>query len=567
MASGSLSPTASSVVKTIDRALHQDSQRVLSVFDNGIGLDERRMNALLSDGVSAKGGGATGTYGNGHSVAIPASDLRYLLYGGVLATGQTIGSGHAVIASHAPYDPSSNHACSGDGFLIKRFRNGHEGKLFDCAHGTDIPQIIRDHLDRLLTDAEHGSVVIIPAFNNFREQRSLWDMVSEAVACNFFQAVAERQLVVHVNDTPDVDGPSDVTARDPGVNTLDHNNIKEVLITNRDRSKAKAFLSGKKANASYDAFVRGTETSVKTSFGTLRLRLLQKQSGSPRIDLLRNGMWITDNKTSKGGIPGFYYKFRDRRPFHALLLLDDDKTELYRLVREAEGPLHDKLNVKKLDKEDRRAIRQAFGEIRDWLLANTEEVSDTAFSPDDFLALDFGDGSDFWATPVAVGHRSPERSPIRTRDRRSSGGKSGGMKVDPSGRNRRRSVTSLFSAVTVPMSGDRRRIEVTCHRACGVAELRLFVDENIDATCDRVARDAKADVELHDVFIDGTTIGNDGLVMENGRAVGVRLGALDKGQVVVVDVRYSLPGYFDAVHASTACLLIEVVPGAKEGSG
>ena len=70
------------------------------MLDNGVGLNEQRMNALLSDGLSVKEGGATGTYGNGHSTAIPASDLRYVLYGGVTADGQKTGAGHAVIASH-----------------------------------------------------------------------------------------------------------------------------------------------------------------------------------------------------------------------------------------------------------------------------------------------------------------------------------------------------------------------------------------------------------------------------------------------------------------------------------
>ena len=36
-------------------------------------------------------------------------------------------------------------------------------------------------------------------------------------------------------------------------------------------------------------------------------------SGNTRVDLCRNGMWITDDKN----IPGFYYKFQDRIPFHA----------------------------------------------------------------------------------------------------------------------------------------------------------------------------------------------------------------------------------------------------------
>ena len=96
---GVLPAKAKRVVDTIWKALDQDELRVLSVLDNGVGLDERRMTALLSDGVSAKAPNSAGTYGNGHSVAIPASDFRYVLYGGLTASGDRIGAGHAVLAS------------------------------------------------------------------------------------------------------------------------------------------------------------------------------------------------------------------------------------------------------------------------------------------------------------------------------------------------------------------------------------------------------------------------------------------------------------------------------------
>ena len=109
MGGGTLPSQAKPVVRTIQKALDDNEHDILSVLDNGIGLDESRMNALLSDGVSTKGGNAMGTYGNGHCVAIPASDLRYVLYGGVVANGgpgHMIGAGHAVLASHTVSESS-----------------------------------------------------------------------------------------------------------------------------------------------------------------------------------------------------------------------------------------------------------------------------------------------------------------------------------------------------------------------------------------------------------------------------------------------------------------------------
>ena len=148
MSGGSLARQAELVVDRIQGTLDQDEVDVLTVFDNGIGLDESRMNALLSDGVSIKDGGATGTYGNGHATAIPASDLRYVLYAGVTADGKRIGSGHAVLASH--YVKGHKHLLGGDGFFVREFRAGH-ASLFDYSRGPGL-WLLRRHLSSTRSD-------------------------------------------------------------------------------------------------------------------------------------------------------------------------------------------------------------------------------------------------------------------------------------------------------------------------------------------------------------------------------------------------------------------------------
>ena len=139
MTGGALTGQAQLVAETIRHALEREELDVLSVLDNGAGLNEQRMNALLSDGVSVKGGDATGTYGNGHSTAIPASDLRYVLYGGLTGGGHRIGAGHAVLASHV--EEGEQHLRAGDGFYIRDFRAGH-GTLYDYATGHELPVLI-----------------------------------------------------------------------------------------------------------------------------------------------------------------------------------------------------------------------------------------------------------------------------------------------------------------------------------------------------------------------------------------------------------------------------------------
>ena len=111
MTGGPLTGQARLTAETIRNVIAQEEMDVLCVLDNGVGLNEQRMNALLSDGVCVKENAATGTYGNGHSTAIPASYLRYVLYGGLTEDGHRIGAGHAVLASH--YEEGEQHQRAG----------------------------------------------------------------------------------------------------------------------------------------------------------------------------------------------------------------------------------------------------------------------------------------------------------------------------------------------------------------------------------------------------------------------------------------------------------------------
>ena len=248
MGGGILPRQAELVVNTIKETLAGETQDILSILDNGIGLNEHRMNALLSDGISAKGSNATGTYGNGHSVAIPASNLRYILYGGVTANGRQIGAGHAVLASHTG-SLKDDYPRAGDGFLVLKFRNGKDGKLYDYATARAIPALIAGDLKNIRETDGHGTAVVIPAFNHFREKRSLWDMVARAAACNFFQAIEEKRLKVQVEDLRP--GQSDA----PQV--LDRATLRSTLEIHQDNKRSGAFLSGQRACEAHEVLRLG----------------------------------------------------------------------------------------------------------------------------------------------------------------------------------------------------------------------------------------------------------------------------------------------------------------------
>lgn len=411
MTGGPLTGQAQLTAGTIRDALDRDEMDVLSVLDNGIGLDEQRMNALLSDGLSVKDGAATGTYGNGHSTAIPASDLRYVLYGGLTEGGGRIGAGHAVLASH--YEAGEQHQRSGDGFYIRDFRASRE-TLYDYATEGQLPALIAKALDLIDAETQHGTAVIIPAFNHFLEEnQGLWPMVSHAASANFFVAVEEGDLVVSVEDHR--------WGVDKRPWTLDRSNLADVLDSHRDKRRAAAFLNGRRAYEAHDVYRAGERHLVETDAGAIEIRLRENPDGITRVDLCRNGMWITDR------IPGVSQSFADQVPFHAILSLNAREGRgLHDFIRIAEGPLHDAITIKRLPAPQRRACRSALRAITEWIVRNTRAVKSDAYLSDDFLTLDFGDpdgsgkgqsGNAFWGLPVPI-----QRRPVRDRHLSSTDG-------------------------------------------------------------------------------------------------------------------------------------------------
>ena len=167
---------------------------------------------------------------------------------------------------------------------------------------------------------------------------------------------------------------------------MDSASLTDTLAQHREQSRSRAFLSGARAFDAHRALQLGNPAVIETSHGAVEIRL-REGADTTRIDLCRNGMWITDDK----GISAFYYKFTDRIPFHAVLMLDAERGgRLHQLIRNAEGPLHDKIRLKDLSKDDRRDLTVALGEIREWILANTRQVRAESFGVDRFLAFDFG---------------------------------------------------------------------------------------------------------------------------------------------------------------------------------
>ena len=518
------------------------------------------MSALLSDGVSAKGGNASGTFGNGHSVVVPASNLRYVMYGGLTANGQSYGAGQAVLASHRDEDDWRSR--SGRGVYLESFKPSSADVPFTLAQGDAIPPMVASAIEWIRDEHGHGAAVIIPAFNNFEHEQSLRDAVFRAAAFNFFQAIHEGRLVVEVVDSE-------------GSGVLDAVTLREMLSPYRDElrsGRTGAFLSGRKANEAYETLVDGESHEIGTAQGSVAVRLLRRDAGRRSVGLCRNGMWITEE------LPMFQNTFADRQPFQALILLSSDGEDaFFKLIREAETPLHDRLAPKQMDQDRRKALREALREIRDRIAALVPASTEDVYSPEDILAFQFenvegqgrgGRQPSYWGRVGTTRGSTMVRRKVGKRDPGGpgqGGGGGGGGRKRPDGRI---VVEPIFRIASVPTREGRRTVHVECAEDFEDAELRMFVDENVDATCDRQTRAQAAEVLLSNVTVDGRLLADKELVRNADGAVGAKLGSLAANARVVVETDYAIPAEaMRLLPGQNPALRIEVVSNRQISSG
>ena len=566
-----LTDNAQQVVDTIKAALDSDACPVLTVLDNGIGLDATTMDALLSDGTSAKRDAATGSYGNGHMVAIPASDLRYVLYGGVKRDGTRIGAGHAVLASHTR--TGARHHSDADGYLVHGFGGSATGNLYDYAVDKSVPPLIDRQLDAIKERWGHGSAIVVPAFNSFREERdTLWDLVSQAAACSFFAAIHHGRLRIEVEED-----------NAPSVRILDAESVASVLEQHKERKRrrSRSSLSGERAFGAWETLKKGSRHALTTKLGEVAIHLRHPSpSGIVRLDLCRNGMWIVD----RNDIPGFDGKFADRQPFEAVLLVDAETgNEAHRLIRKAEGPLHNNLSTKLLSRREGKALRGILGEIQECIRGLVPEVGADTYSPDDVMTLETGgvEGPgarsgrmSFWGMPVEVGRRA--LAPVLQQE---SGGddkpaspppETGGTgkRPPPGGAGSKRSsrTPQRFSSVAVPSGDGSCAVQLQCAHDVEDVELSLRIDENNDLTCDRLWADER--VRIKSARHAGKPISRKDFVVMDGEAVAVRLGALASGHHYRVDVEYEVPDTASVSGIHQPVLRVELLrrPVAPAGS-
>ncbi len=550
-----LPDNAKAITSDIKQCLENDTSKVLYVLDNGIGLDKNRMRALLGDGLSVKEPGATGSFGNGHVVVFPASDLRYVLYGGV-SDGHMIGSGHAILASRQ--NENGGASLSKDGYFVKALQ---EHDLFDryvFPENEEIPSLIQDQLAWIKEQWGRGSVVAVIGFNRFRELDNdtggIQEQVFRAAACNFFEAIYGGHLIIEIEE-------------DGNVACMDKENLHTVLEEYKVQKRSTdSFLSGSRAYEALLTLETGKSVIVKTEMGDMEILLRYPiDEGITRVDLCRNGMWITDR------LPKFQNQFGDLQAFHCVLPLRKNM-DVNRLVRKTEGPLHNSLSMNQLSKQEKKQLNDVFNSIKEKLREEVPKLSNEIFRPDDMFLVRTGDVVQGGTKPSSTGTPTIVKRRPKSPDDTGGGGGGGRGKIDgkgtgnrPAGSFKRSGNQIQFQAVVVPSGRRSCRANIVSGETVSESEIRFALDESIDVTSDDLSKEAFVHLDAKTLRLNGQPVQETQLKKdEDGNVLGVLLGNLDQRQECVIDMDYTVPDHLQVKNDRQVVLKIEIIRRASQ---
>ena len=521
ISNGKLPDAAQQVVRQIKHgleALDTGNASLLSIMDNGVGIDDRRMNSLLGDGASIKPIEYSGSYGVGHLASMALSDLRYLLYGGLTKEGKRIVCGRTALASHGVKEELKLKGA--EGYLIKEFGDRHN--LYVFLDQSDHPAIVTKCLDEIQAEWGHGSIIAILAFNNFRNDMALWDIVSKISAYNFCTAIHQGKLTIEMRE-------DNIEKR------LDKDTLGSVLEQDQYRTRVARSgtsfeglrPSGQNAYSMLKTLVENDRERIAIEIGNIYISLmLPSLDRNPRVDLFRNGMWITDRayglKRSN---------FANCQPFHAVIEIESENGgNLHRLIRKAEGPMHDALALELLSKSEQNTLKKYLEQIADWIKERTPTIETDEYAIDDFLLVDSnGDEKakrkqarrhfSFWGVPSVIHNRSLGSGRQEFRPDPPEPPKPRPPKPDPPptpppeppdppdpkpnpniDATRRSNPVSLHATVASVGNGKIKAL-LECDQEMPEVRVLLLVDENTDATCDRIWRDEDVSIKTFDVRV------------------------------------------------------------------
>ena len=347
----SLNDIAKQDVDAIKRALNQKEIKVLLFMDNGTGMNQEKIDALLSEASMHDDEKSGGSFGVGNLCSYSLSSLRYVLYA-TKYKGKALFTGSPILAGYRDDDAQRGNR----GQIVAEKPECELDPKF--IYPTEFPKFIQPKMDGV----DHGTIVSILGLTED------WNEAAEyAIASNFFHAIEHDDLSIKIHA-----GHKETS--------IDTERLKSLIEKEKDGKHAKKenILSGRSVYQAWSAIKDGNQESITSISGEKIYVHIKHDQDMPRsaIVLIRNGMVVARHDSMLSRAMEGLRKTPNVIPFTAVIDVDqEDAPELFSLVRGAEGPYHNKLVKKRLSPEREKTLQLIFEKLSGEIKKHLELVS------------------------------------------------------------------------------------------------------------------------------------------------------------------------------------------------
>lgn len=356
----SLNANAKRVVESIKRALQEQQITVLMFSDNGTGMSQAKMDAILTGTSIHDDEESGGSFGVGHLSSYSLSSLRYVLYATkYMHEGKTkvLFTGSPILAGHL----DDNDQRGSRGRIVEKIPENESNPQF--AYLEDFPSFVAPKMNQI----DRGTIVIILGLSEEWNQEAEYAIVS-----NFFHAICHDALSVKIHQG------------NQAVRTIGESEVKLLVAGRKEEKNTKGenILSGKAAYQALSA-VMGEEKQKEIKLSnneTVYVCIETDRESLPTIVLVRNGMLIARHDRMLSGEMNSLRKHPDIEPFTAVIDVDKEHSpELFKLVKGAEGPYHNKLEKNRLTPAEEKKLKNLFKELSGKIKEHLQEIKRDTF--------------------------------------------------------------------------------------------------------------------------------------------------------------------------------------------
>ena len=358
---GSYNTNSEQRVKPIQGALNEETLKVLLFSDDGAGMRQEQLEAILTGGVSIKEDEKSGgSFGVGNLSSYSLSSLRYVLYAtkhkdkrngtNCLFTGSPILAGHN--------DGKAQRGNRGR-IVMKKPENEMNPKF---VYPKKFPGFIEPKMNNLST----GTIVAILGLSED------WGEEAEyAIVSNFFHALAHDALLITIH-------------QESGQKTISYDEVDRLMASKKDfrRARGESILSGKTAYQAWQTVKENNTQKIIELSNSDRVYVCVKSDSNTdsAIVLVRNGMVIARHDSMLSPDMDALRKDPSLEPFTAVIDVDKQAApNLFRLIKDAESPYHNRLQAKILGNEEEKCLKKLLKELSEKIKKHLRKIERDSF--------------------------------------------------------------------------------------------------------------------------------------------------------------------------------------------